>query len=274
MEKREIENRELDLLLETIYQHYGYDFRHYSKASMKRRVKQFLSKSDCSDIMEMTSKVVSDKSFFALLVQDLSITVTEMFRDPGFYRALRQYVVPYLKTYPFIKVWHAGCATGEEVYSMAILLKEEGFYDRAIMYATDFNDAALQKAKEGIYPLEYIQSYTTNYQKAGGTGSFSEYYYARYDSVIMNKSLKKNITFANHNLVTDSAFGEMHLILCRNVLIYFDKTLQNQVLNLFKESLIHYGFLCLGVKEGLQFSDVVHNFKVIEGRQRIYRKMP
>lgn len=259
-------------MLEAIYQRYGYDFRHYSKDSLKRRISHLLSKYGCKSIMDMTSRLLYDKSFFNLLVQDFSITVTEMFRDPDFYRAIRKYVVPYLKTYPFIKVWHAGCATGEEVYSMAILLKEEGLYDKATIYATDFNDTALQKAKKGIYSIDHIKQYTSNYQKADGSRSFSEYYYAQYDSVIIDKSLRKNITFANHNLVTDSVFGEMHLILCRNVLIYFDKTLQNNVLNLIKDSLVQGGFFCLGTRESLQFSDVAEDFKVLESKEKIYQK--
>ena len=179
-----------------------------------------------------------------------------MFRDPWFYLALREKVIPFLKTFPFINVWQAGCATGEEVYSLAIILKEEGLYERSHIYATDFNDAALEKAKTRIYPLERIKEYSINYQKAGGKQSLADYYRAQYQSVIMDTALQQNITFANHNLATDGVFGEMHLILCRNVLIYFDRDLQSRVLSLFQNSLPYNGFLCLGSKETIHFSKV------------------
>jgi chemotaxis protein methyltransferase CheR len=272
MEKTEVEEIEIDLLLEALFRRYGYDFRRYAKASITRRIRHLLEKSGHRRISEMIPELLYDKSFLEKIVYDFSITVTEMFRDPGFYRAIREKVVPYLKTYPFIKIWHAGCATGEEVYSIAIVLKEEGLYDRATIFATDFNDAALTKGKEGIYSLENIKQYTLNYQDAGGTCSFSKYYHAQYDSVIMDQSLKKNITFANHNLVTDSTFSEMHLILCRNVLIYFNKTLQDRVLRLFHDSLIYGGFLCLGTKESFQFSDVPGDYERIDNKQKIYQK--
>jgi chemotaxis protein methyltransferase CheR len=181
-------------------------------------------------------------------------------------------VVPYLKTYPFVKVWVAGCATGEEVYSLAIVLQEEGVYDRATLFATDFNDLALQKAGEGIYPLKEMRQYTANYQQSGGKRSFADYYHAQYDSVIMDQSLKARITFANHNLVTDGIFGDVHLIFCRNVLIYFDKTLQHRVLTLLTDSLLHGGFLCLGTKETLEFSPVESYFRVVDAHEKIYQK--
>ncbi len=272
MEKAKVEEIEVGLLLEAIFRRYGYDFRNYAKASIKRRIKQFVSKSDCNTVSELIPKLLYDESFFGSLAYDFSITVTEMFRDPTFYKALREKVIPFLKTYPFIKIWHAGCATGEEAYSLAILLKEEGFYDRATIFATDFNDFALRTAEEGIYPIEQIKQYTSNYQKAGGNRSFSEYYHAQYESAIMDNSLKKNITFANHNLVTDSVFGEMHLVLCRNVLIYFDRTLQGRVLKLFSDSLVYDGFLCLGGKESLRFSDVCEKFKEIDKKGKVFQK--
>ena len=221
----------------------------------------------------MTSDILHDPSVFEKVVYDFSITVTEMFRDPSFYQSLRNKIIPYLKTYPFIKIWHAGCATGEEVYSLAILLKEEGIYNKATIFATDFNEHALDVARQGIYSLKDTQKYSTNYQKAGGKASFSDYYYARYNSAIMRKSLSKNVTFANHNLVTDGVFGEMHLILCRNVLIYFNKDLQNKVLTLFNESLIHGGFLALGSKETLSFSSIENDFKPIDKKNKIFRKI-
>lgn len=272
MKKSEIEKIEIDLLLEALFQRYGYDFRGYARASINRRVRRILQKSGCNNITEMTSKLLHDESFFEQLLYDFSITVTEMFRDPGFYRVVREKIIPFLKTYPFIKIWHAGCATGEEVYSLAIALKEARLYNRATIFATDINDVALKKAKEGIYSLENIKLFTSNYQKAGGTLSFSKYYHSQYESAIMDKSLKKNITFAKHNLVTDNVFSEMHLILCRNVLIYFGKNLQDRVFKLFRDSLVYHGFLCLGSKETMRHSNVYENFKEIDKKDKIYQK--
>ena len=229
-------------------------------------------RSNCKSIAEMIPKLLHDSSFFELLLFDFSITVTEMFRDPSFYLSVRKKVIPYMKTYPFTKIWHAGCATGEEVYSMAILLKEETSLDKATIYATDFNDSALSKSKSGIYPINNVQKYTANYQEAGGAGSFSEYYHSQYDSIILDQSLKKRLTFANHNLVTDGVFGEMNLILCRNVLIYFNRDLQNRVLKLFYDSLIDGGFLCLGNRESAQFSEVSKDFELIDAKEKIYKK--
>jgi chemotaxis protein methyltransferase CheR len=270
--KSKIENIEIDLLLEAIFQCYGYDFRHYSRASIERRVRQFQDKSGCGTISGMIPRLLHDESFFGTFVREFSITVTDMFRDPFVYLSIRKDVVPILKTYPFVKIWHAGCATGEEAYSLAIVLKEEGLYDRATLFATDFNDAALDAAKKGIYALDNAKKFTANYQAAGGTSSFSEYYHARYQAMAISKSLKENITFASHNLVTDSVFGEMHLIMCRNVLIYFEKSLQDRVLNLFSDSLVHGGILCLGTKESLRFSNVKNRFQTIDEDARIYRK--
>jgi chemotaxis protein methyltransferase CheR len=272
MEKTDIENIEITLLLDAMFERYGYDFRHYSRASIERRVRQFQVKSGCSSISEMIPKLLYDESFFEIFVRKFSITVTDMFRDPFVYRSLRKNVVPILKTHPFVKIWHAGCATGEEAYSLSIVLKEEGFYDRTTLFATDFNDAALDDAKKGIYDLENARKFTANYQAAGGTSSFSEYYHARYQAMAIDRSLKENITFANHNLVTDDVFGEMHLIMCRNVLIYFEKPLQDRVLNLFSDSLVHGGILCLGTKESLMVSDVKNRFQTIDENARIYQK--
>lgn len=267
-----IENLEIQLLLEAIFLKYGYDFRNYSKASIKRRLEQRLLRSQLPNISAMQHKVLYDKSFFNTLFLDLSINVTEMFRDPLFYKAIRESVVPILKTYPYIKIWHAGCSTGEEVYSMAILLKEEGLLDKALIYATDVNELVLKKAKEGIYPIDRIKEYTMNYQKSNGKASFADYYMAKYDAVIMDHSLKKNIVFSQHNLATDSVFGEMHMIICRNVLIYFNKDLQNTVIRLFNESLIRKGLLCLGSKESLRFSKHVNQFNELVADQKIYQK--
>jgi len=268
----DIESIEVDLFLEAVYRKYGYDFRDYARASIKRRIRNLLSKTGRQSISEMIPDLLYDDNYIERWFSNFSITVTEMFRDPNFYVSLKKILIPYLKTYPFIKIWHAGCSTGEEVYSLAILLKEEGLYDRATIFGTDFNDRALKTAREGIYPIHYIQNYTKNYQQASGKCSFSEYYHANYDAVILNRNLKENITFANHNLVTDRVFGEMHLILCRNVLIYFNKKLQNHVLSLFKNSLIHHGFLAIGSKESLRFSEVEKDFDCLDDSWRIYRK--
>jgi chemotaxis protein methyltransferase CheR len=272
MRAEEVESIAINLLLDAIYQRYGYDFRSYARASIDRRVRQFLSTSGCGSVSELIPRVTHDEGFFAQLAQYFSISVTEMFRDPFVYRAIRDQVVPMLRTYPFFKVWHAGCATGEEVYSLAILLKEEGLYDRATIYATDFNDSSLRQAKDGIYPMEKIKEATGNYQQAGGRTSFSEYYHAKYDAAAMNGSLKERITFANHNLATDSAFGDMQLVFCRNVLIYFNRTLQNRALGLFTESLVHGGYLCLGTKEDLHFTAVSDMYETVNERARIYKK--
>lgn len=263
---------EIRLLLEAIYLKYGYDFRLYSKAHLKRRVLRRLALANLASISEMQHRIFVDRPFFETLLLDLSINVTEMFRDPQFYQAVRQEVVPVLKTYPFVRIWHAGCATGEEVYSMAIMLLEEGLHERAQLYATDFNEVILKRAKEGIYPVTAIRDYTANYQKAGGTGSFSDYYTAKYDSAIIAQSLKDNIVFADHNLVNDGVFGEMHLIFCRNVLIYFEKELQQRVIKLFHESLRPGGFLCLGAKESLKFSGYDDKFETFLDKEKIYRK--
>jgi len=267
-----IEKIEIDLFIEALYQRYGYDFRSYSKASVRRRVRYLLVQTSFTHISDMIGEVLYNETFAEKAINDFSITVTEMFRDPGFYTVLRENITSYLQTFPFIKIWVAGCATGEEVYSMAIMLKEEGLYDRTTIFATDFNEKALEKAKEGIYPLKAMQQYTANYQKAGGSHSFGDYYHAQYERAIMNPALKTHITFANHNLVTDSVFGEMHMILCRNVLIYFNKTLQNKVLHLLGDSLVYGGFLCLGTKESLRFSDITPQYKAINSQFKIYQK--
>jgi len=267
-----IEDIELELLLDAIFRRYGYDFRNYSRASVSRRVKHFLARSGEDRISAVTARLLYDESFFQDLLEDFSVTVTEMFRDPDVYATLRREVVPFLRTYPFLKIWHAGCASGQEVYSMAILLMEEGLYGRATIFATDFNEGVLHKAKQGIYPIAEVKKNINNYHLAGGLASLNEYFEAHYDSVIMSQALKKNITFARHNLVSDEVFGEMHLILCRNVMIYFNKTLQGRVLNLLDDSLIRSGFLCLGKKESLRFTEIEKNYDEFAGRMRIYRK--
>ena len=272
MKPCEIENIEIDLLLDAIFRRYGHDFRHYARASVERRVRHFLSRAGCATISEMIPKLLHEETFFAGFLGQFSITVTEMFRDPFVYKSIRENVLPMLQTYPFIKVWHAGCASGEEAYSLAIVLKEADLYDQSTIYATDYNDLVLQKAREGIYDLESMKLFTKNYQDSGGKSSLSEYYHAEYGAIVMDKGLRRNITFANHNLVTDSVFSETHLILCRNVLIYFDRELQDRVLELFSDSLVRGGFLCLGSKESVQFSAVKDDFKIFDEKSRIYQK--
>ncbi len=269
----ETENIELDLLLEGIHRRWGYDFRSYARASLKRRITKGMDEAGLDHLSEMLPRVLHDKAFFDAFLKNLSITITEMFRDPTFYRAVRKHLVDYLKTYPFIKIWHAGCATGEEAYSMAILLQEEGLLGRATIYATDYNDEALAHAKGGMYSMEKIQQYTANYVASGGTQSFSDYYRARYGSAKMDPALTEKITFSHHNLVTDGVFGEMNVVICRNVLIYFDKTLQSRALALFADSLCRRGFLCLGSKETIEFSTVHNSFESVVKKERIYRKV-
>ncbi|MEA3495343.1 MAG: protein-glutamate O-methyltransferase CheR [Bacteroidota bacterium] len=263
---------EIDLFLEALFQKYGYDFRDYGKAHIKRRILHRMNFADINNISEMQHKLLYDKEFFQVILQDLSINVTEMFRSPSFFKIFREEIIPYLKTYPFIKIWHAGCATGEEVYSMAIILKEENLLERTQIYATDFNQAVLKEAKKGIYSIENIKLFTKNYQQAGGKSSFSDYYSAKYKSVKIDDSLKKNIVFADHNLVTDSVFGEMNAIVCRNVLIYFNKTLQNKVYNLFYESLVKGGYLCLGEKESLRYKECENKFAIKSEKEKIYSR--
>ncbi len=273
-EKKRVENERIEaaLLLEAIHRKYGYDFRDYAPTHTLRRIRHRMGISECETISSMIHRVLNDPPFFEMLLKDLSINVTDMFRDPTFYRALREEVLPHLMTYPFIKVWHAGCATGEEVYSGAILFQEEGLKDRIQTYATDFNAPILERAGQGIYPMERIRQYTANYQESGGKNSFADYYTAMYDSVAMDAGLRKKVLFSLHNLVTDSVFGEMNIIFCRNVLIYFNRDLQDRVIKLFMDSLCPGGFLCLGSKESLSFSEHADMFEPVSEKEKIYRK--
>lgn len=266
------EQLEISLLLEAIYQKYGYDFREYASAHTRRRLEHRMKLEQMVNFSELIHKAIWEESFFNQLLLDLSINVTEMFRDPWFYKRVRELVLPHLQTYPFIKIWHAGCSAGQEVYSMCILLEEEGMKKRSQLYATDFNDLILAKAKDGIYPMDLVREYSTNYLQAGGKFSLSDYYTAEYNSVMMQSSLKEQVLFTSHNLATDGAFGEMNLIFCRNVLIYFNRELQNRVLKLFSDSLCPGGFLCLGSKENLKFSEVADQFEVVAEKEKIYRK--
>lgn len=265
-------NIEIQLLLEAIFLRYGYDFRNYSKAHIKRRILHRLATSQLSTITDLQNKVLWDREFFREFMGDLSINVTEMFRDPNFYKSFRENIVPKLRTYTFFKVWHAGCATGEEVYSLAILLQEEGLLDRCQVYATDFNRKVLEIAKEGVYQKVDIEQYEKNYQLSGGKKKLSDYYKSMYGSVMFNKELSNRIVFADHNLVTDSVFADVNLIMCRNVLIYFEKDLQEKVLGLFYESLVPSGILCLGTKESMRFSRNEKHFDIIDEKQKIFKK--
>ncbi|MCJ8341069.1 MAG: protein-glutamate O-methyltransferase CheR [Pseudomonadales bacterium] len=271
MQKKDSLEFEINHLLEAILYQYGYDFRHYARASLERRVLNRLHLADLQHVTELTSKILHDPEYFDLFLKDMSITVTEMFRDPSVFKAIRKSVCSRLRTYSRVNIWHAGCATGEEVYSMAIMLQEEDLLSRTQIYATDFNNHSLTIAKEGIYPAEKMQLFTENYQSAGGQASFADYYQAKYQFAKFKDSLKKHITFANHNLIKDQVFASMHLVMCRNVLIYFDQQLQNQVLGLFQESLVHRGYLVLGDKETLEFSAVDKSFESVDTNARIYR---
>lgn len=263
---------EIKLLMEGVFQVYGYDFREYAEASLRRRLTQWLSGSSFTTLSQAQSCLLRDRSLFDTLLRGITVNVSEMFRDPSFFKTIREQVVPYLKTYPFIKIWHAGCSSGEEAYSMAILLLEEGLAGHFRIYATDINEEVIRKAQEGIYPLQELQHFTRNYQHSGGTGSFSDYYTARYDHAILNPSLRDNIVFAAHNLAVDADFGEMNMILCRNVMIYFTLPLKERVLGLFDSCLLPGGFLCLGTKESLDHRRISSHYEEIMPRMQIYRK--
>ena len=268
----DLERIEIELLLEGVYRHYGFDFRSYAYASIRRRLLKRTDAEGLRNISELHARILHDTDAMELLLLDLSVNVTAMFRDPSFYREFRAQVIPLLRTYPFIRIWHAGCSTGEEVFSMAVLLEEEGLYDRTRIYATDINDMVLQRARQGIFPLDRMQEYTENYIRAGGTRSFSEYYTAKYDGALFAPTLSRNIVFSQHNLVTDRSFSEFHVIFCRNVLIYFDKALQNRVHRLFYDSLVMFGVMALGSKESLKFSELEECYEKISDTEKLYRK--
>ncbi|MGE7752456.1 CheR family methyltransferase [Lysinibacillus fusiformis] len=266
-------NLEIDLLLEAIYRLSGYDFRQYNRSSISRRIFNRMRINSIPTISRVQEKVIHEQEFLEQLLNDFSINVTEMFRNPSFFKAFREKVIPDLREYQEIRIWHAGCATGEEVYSMAILLQEEGLIDKAVIYATDMNEQVLEKAKKGVFPIHKMQAYTKNYMLAGGSRAFSEYYKTDYQYAYFHPTLLKNIIFAQHNLVTDQSFNEFHVVLCRNVLIYFSPQLQSQVHHLFYESLSDKGFLCLGDKETLRFEEVISNYREVVGNERIYQKI-
>lgn len=268
----DLEDIEIDLLIKAIFKKYGYNFGDYCNPSLARRINNYLIKSKYRYISEIIPDILRDESMFDDFLNNISVSVTEMFRNPGVYRAIREIVIPHLHSYPRINIWHAGCATGEEVYSFAILLQEEGLYERANIYATDIDVKSLKAAEEGIYHVDSIKKGTDNYKKSGGNCSFSDYYHARYGKAIIDNSLKRNITFSTHNLAMDMVFNEMHLVVCRNVLIYFNKRLQNHVLNLLSKSLVQNGFLTLGIKEQIAFTTIKNDFKELSKKHRIFRK--
>jgi chemotaxis protein methyltransferase CheR len=269
----EREELEIDLLLEAVWRHYGFDFRGYTRASLKRRLWRRAHLERLTTLSGLTERLLHDPQAMEHLLLDLSINVTSMFRDPSFFAAFRRKVVPILRTYPFVRVWNAGCSTGEETWSLAILLQEEGLLDRCRIYATDINESVLAQAKAGLFPLEKMQEYTEAYLAAGGTRAFSEYYVAAYDAAQFDRSLADNVVFAQHNLVSDRSFNEFHVIVCRNVMIYFDTSLQNRVHELFYDSLAHFGVLGLGRKEAITFTSHADEYEALDTDERLYRRV-
>lgn len=263
---------ELRLLLDAIYLKYHYDFRGYAGASLKRRLRTALGRFGCATLSQLQDKVLNEPATFPLLLDFLTVQVSEMFRDPAYFRALREQVVPLLRTYPSLRVWVAGCSTGEEAYSLAILLREEGLLERSLIYATDINGQALQRAEAGVYELERIAGFTENHRRSGGQTSLSDYYTAAYGRAVFDKSLRKNMVFSDHSLATDSVFAEVQLVSCRNVLIYFNRELQDRSVGLFRESLCRRGFLGIGSKESLRFSLHAEAFDELAPAERVYQK--
>ncbi len=268
-----ITDQQVDQLLADALELYGFDFTNYSPASVKRRINRLFAIDRFPSFAELRYRLRTDAGYVDRFVEAISVNVTEMFRDPSFYQALRNHVLPQLATYPYIRIWHAGCATGEEVYSMAILLKELNLLHKSLLYATDINQEVLEKGRQGVFPLNNMKLYSENYIQAGGTRAFSNYYSVTYDRAKFSNELKSKMVFAMHNLVSDGSFNEFQLILCRNVLIYFNKELQDLVINLFNNSLEKLGFLALGTKETLRFTHVARHFKQIDSKEKIWRKI-
>jgi chemotaxis protein methyltransferase CheR len=263
---------EFRLLIEAIYQVYHYDFRGYAAASLKRRLRTALLRFECQTLSQLQDRLINEPGFFGSLLNFLTVPVSEMFRDPGYFRAIREQVVPLLRTYPSIKVWVAGCSTGEEVYSLAILLHEEGLLERTLIYATDINPQSLEKAQAGVYDVDRIAAFTDSHQRSGGHSSLSDYYVAAYGRAVFDKSLRRRVVFSDHSLATDSVFAEVQLVSCRNVLIYFNRELQDRALRLFREALCRKGFLGIGSKESIRFSSEVGAFDDFVRVERIFRK--
>jgi chemotaxis protein methyltransferase CheR len=269
----DLERIEVQLLLEAIFQHYGFDFRGYALGSLKRRLWRRAYAERLETLSALQDRVLHDPQVMERLLLDLSINVTTMFRDPTFFKAMREKVVPLMRTYPFVRIWNAGCSTGEETYSLAILLKEEGLADRARIYATDINDRVLERAKEGRFPLERMRDFTANYIRAGGQDEFSRYYSVDGGEVAFAADLTEHVVFAQHNLVSDAPFNEFNLIVCRNVMIYFGKSLQDRVHELFYESLDQLGVLALGLKESIRFTKYESRYEALDAQEKLYRKM-
>jgi chemotaxis protein methyltransferase CheR len=272
-EEHELEALEIELLLEGIHRRYGFDFRDYAPASLRRRVRRRMDGEKVETVSALQDLILHDPAVMERLLLDLSVNVTAMFRDPGFFLAFREKVVPLLRTYPFSRLWVAGCSTGEEVYSLAIVLAEEGLAERVRIYATDINEAVLERAKLGVFPLDKMQEYTQNYIRAGGSRSFSEYYLARYDGAQFARELVDGVVFAQHNLAMDAAFNEFEVISCRNVMIYFAQPLQQHVHGLFYESLAMFGVLALGQKETIRFSPFERCYEELDPEERLYKKV-
>ena len=263
---------ELELLIEAVFLKYHYDFRQYARASLKRRLQAALTRFACNTLSQLQDRMLHEPGIFPALLDFLTVPVSEMFRDPGYFRALRETVVPLLRTYPSLKVWIAGCSTGEEVYSIAILLREEALLARTLIYATDINPQTLQKAAAGVYEVDRLQGFTENHRKSGARSSLSEYYTAAYGRAVFDKSLREHIVFSDHSLATDSVFAEVQLVSCRNVLIYFNRRLQDRAIGLFREALCRRGFLGIGSKESLRFSRYLDSFGELASGERIYQK--
>jgi chemotaxis protein methyltransferase CheR len=271
--EQDLERLEIELLLEAIFRRYGFDFREYAPASLKRRLHRRMTAEQVETVSQLQDLLLHEPACMERLLLDLSINVTSMFRDPSFYVAFRKKIVPPLRTYPFTRIWCAGCSTGEEVYSLAILLQEEGLYERTRIYATDINERVLDSAREGVFKLDRMQQYTQNYIRAGGTRDFSEYYVAAYGGARFSRSLIENVVFAPHNLATDRSFNSFNAIVCRNVMIYFDKALQDRVHHLFYESLERLGTLALGHKESVAFTPFADRYEEVDVTERLYKKI-
>jgi chemotaxis protein methyltransferase CheR len=272
-EQDTVESLELDLLLEGIVRMYGYDFRGYARTSLRRRIDGIMRAEGVATISALQERVLHEKSSWERFLQGISVNVSAMFRDPDFFLAFRQHAVPLLRTYPFIRIWQAGCSLGEEAYSLAILLHEEGLYDRTRIYATDINEASLRQARDGIYPADLMQKYTQYYIQSGGTRSFSEYYTARYDFAILRPELRQNIVFSQHNLVSDGPFNEFNVVLCRNVMIYFNRALQERTHALLFDSLVKFGILGLGSRESLRFMSCEKSYELLVPGEKLYRRV-
>ncbi len=269
---RTVEDIELQLLLDAIYYRYHYDFRNYAMASVRRRVAVAMQKLGCETLGALQARILRDEEVFSRLLQELTIQVTDMFRDPLFFRAFREEIIPVLRTYPSIRLWVAGCATGEELYSYAVILREEGLLDRAILYGTDISSHALRKAESGVYELSRVRAFTNNHRLTGAKSSLSDHYTAAYQSVTFDQCFKRRAVFADHSLATDSVFAEVQVVSCRNVFIYFDSVLQERALGLIRKSLCRRGFLGLGSRETLQFSGHSSAFRELVAEQRWYQK--